>query len=161
VNVQPADIVLYRVTGSSNWLDKLIGWGQRIIHQAPSKATYCHVAIVGPDTAHIYEARWPRIQNSLFDLSTIEKTLIVEVYRVKTMTPEQISGIMAAAHKRIGQRYDVLAILTFGILQIGPAAVCSQYVYECFLTANVVLCPWESLESPDDIAASALLERVK
>jgi uncharacterized protein YycO len=160
VNAQPGDLLLFRVSKSSNWLDKLIGWGQRVIHQAPGDATYCHVAIFGPDAGSIFEAVWPRIHNVPLDVTKVQKNLILEVYRVKDITPAQVALVLAAAKKRVGARYDVLAILTFGILQFGRATVCSQYAYQCFLDAGIVLGQWEDLESPDDIAASGKLTRV-
>ena len=161
MNLRPGDLLLYRISGSSNWLDRLIGWGQRIAHQAPTKAAYCHVAIVGPDTESIYEAIWPRIHNTPIDIGKIQKTIVLEAYRVRGATPEQISRVMASAAARVGERYDALAILSFGLLQLGRATVCSEYAYQSFLDAGIVLCHWSSLESPDDIAASPLLERIQ
>lgn len=158
--LRPGDLLLFRISASSNWLDRLIGWGQRKIHQAPTDASYCHVAIVGPDSLSIYEAVWPRIHNVVLEIEKIQKTLILETYRVKGITPEQVERVMAAAKRGVGKRYDVLAILTFGLLQMGPMAVCSQFAYECFLDADIVLCPWADLESPDNIAASPCLIRV-
>jgi hypothetical protein len=160
MNVRPGDLLLFRVSSSSNWLDKLIGWGQKVIHQAPTKAAYCHVALVGFNPLTMYEAKFPTIRLSPINLTGIQKSLILEVYRIKTITSEQITQVIGMAHRRLGEHYDWLAILTLGLLQIGPAAVCSQYIYECFLSANIILCPWSSLESPDNIANSQLLERI-
>ncbi len=158
--VQAGDILLFRVSKSSNWLDRLIGWGQKLIHEAPTDAAYCHVAFVGPDSGYMYEARWPKIRNVALDWTAIEKNITVEVYRVKGITADQIVKIMAYAKSQIGRSYDVLAILTMGMIQFGKGAVCSQYAYESFLAGGVVLRDWTNLESPDDIAASSLLQKI-
>ena len=157
---QPGDLLLFRVSSSSNWLDRLIGWGQRVIHAAPTDADYCHVAIIGPTADRMYQAAWPRIVNSALDCTTVNKTILLEAYRVKGITQGQIQSVLAAAQGRVGEHYDLLAILTFGILQLGKTAVCSQYAWQSFVDAGIVLCPFESLESPDDIAASPIIQRV-
>lgn len=158
-NLRSGDVLLFRVVESSNWLDRLIGWGQKIIHQAPSNATYCHAALIGSDASHIFEARWPKIHNVQMDWAKMSKRNKIEVYRVN-LTPEQVTKIMDYARLCLGRWYDFLAILTFGLLQLGSTAVCSQFVWDCFTAAGVCLCPYESLESPDDLAASTLLEKV-
>lgn len=131
-----------------------------MIHEAPTTAAYCHVALVGPDGSHLYEARWPKIHNVPIDLKSLQKNIILETYRVKGITHGEIQQVMNFAESRIGRRYDVLALLTFGYVQIGPSAVCSQFVWEAFTAAGRCLCEWRDLTSPDDIAASTCLEKV-
>jgi hypothetical protein len=160
VNSKAGDVLLFRVSSSSNTLDRLIAWGQRIIHESPTTADYCHVALVGPDPEHMYEAKWPRIHNVPIDLGALQKNIILETYRNRNLTPEQIGLLMNYAQKHVGQRYDLLALLTLGYVQLGRTAVCSEFVWRAFTSAGVLLCPWSALESPDDIAASALLEKV-
>ncbi len=160
MNVEPGDILLFRVTSRSPLLDRLIGWGQKVIKQAPSSAAYCHAALVGPDSGRLYEARWPKIHNIPIDWETLRKRNPIEVYRVKDIRPEQVSAVLRFAENRVGRRYDVPAILTFGIIQFGHATVCSQFVWEAFTAADICLCPWEDLESPDDLATSHCLVRI-
>lgn len=159
--LEPGDILLSRVDRRSNWVSRLIAWGQkRIIHKAPPDADYCHAALVGPDALHLYEARWPKIRNIAIDWKDLTSHGAVEVYRVKDITPAQVDLVLKAAYARLGEWYDVLTILTFGTIQLGPASVCSQYIWECFTYADVVLCPWQNLESPDDLAVSTRLRLV-
>lgn len=160
ITYQPGDLLLFRVSSSSNWLDKLIGWGQKFIHEAPTDAEYCHVTIVGPDSGSMYEARWPKIQNGPLDLSKIQKNIIIEAYRVKNITPAQVQLVMEKAKSLVGRWYDILAILTMGKVQLGSSMVCSEYAYNCFLNAGIVLSSPDALESPDDIAASPLLMKL-
>jgi uncharacterized protein YycO len=160
VDFQPGDILLFRVSSSSNWLDKLIGWGQRVIREAPTNAAYCHVALVGPDGEHLYEAKWPKIHNIPINVNALQKNIILETYRVKGISGPEIRLVMDYARDHVGRHYDVLALLTFGYVQMGRSAVCSQFVWEAFTAAARVLCPYKDLTSPDDIAASPLLEKV-
>ncbi len=154
IDVQVGDFILYPVGPASRLLSKLVGWGQKLIGQAPSVKQYSHVAIVGPDASHIIEAYWPRIRVSPLDLKD------VEVYRIKNVTPDQVSKMIAYAKSQVGQWYDMLAIVTFGKFQIGGTEVCSQLAYNAGLAAGIVLYPPEILESPDDIAASENLFQI-
>lgn len=160
MNVQPGDLLLFRVSSSSNWLDKAIGWGQRMIHQAPTDAEYCHVAIVGPDSDRMYEAVWPKFHNVPIDLGKIQKNLIVELYRVKDATPEQVAKVVNFCESLIGDMYPVISILTFGILTVGHAPYCSQAAWRAWMHADRILCQDERMVSPDDIAASSQLTRI-
>lgn len=163
--IQPADILLFRVAKQSSTLDKLIGWGQKVIHQAPTLAEYCHAALVGPDYApgqpSMIEARWPRVHRIPLDIADLEKRNPVEVYRVKDMTPAQIEDVLGYAMEHVGVRYDMLAILTFGVLQLGNCDVCSQLDWESFTPAGIALCPFQGLLSPDDLAAAKGLIRIQ
>lgn len=160
MDVKPGDLLLFRVSSSSNWLDKAIGWGQKIIHQAPTTAAYCHVAVVGPDPESMYEAVWPKVHNTSFDLKDIEKTLIVEAYRIKGVTPQEVSQVMKYCFSQVGEWYPVASIATFGIINFGYAPYCSMLAWRAYLEAGRILCPDEKMVSPDDLAASSLLERV-
>ena len=151
--IQLGDFILFPVS-PSRWTSKLVGWGERLIGQDPSPKSYSHVAIVGPDLEHMYQAYWPKIQISPISLQGNE------IYRIKGITSDQIKAMMLYCQSQVGQWYDMLAILTFGKFQIGGTEVCSQLAYNAGLAAGVVLYPPEILESPDDIAASNFLEKV-
>lgn len=151
--VQIGDIILYPVGPASRWLSKLVGWGQRVIGQEPAGRQYSHVAIVGPDTQHIYEAYWPRIRISPIDLSQ-------EFYHIKGITSEQVAQMMTYCQSQVGKRYDMVSILTLGLVHLGGTQVCSELAYHAAEAAGIVLYPPEYFESPDDIAASAKIERV-
>jgi uncharacterized protein YycO len=150
---QAGDILLFLVTPQSGWLGKLIGWGQKIIGQAPTQVAYEHAALVsGP--GWIIEAYWPKVRKRAFDPSQYSN---VEVWRYQNLTPLQLNNILAYANTHIGEWYNVSALLTFGMVQFGHTVVCSQFVWQAFTAAWISLCPYETLESPDDLAASPLL----
>lgn len=153
--VQVGDLVLFPVGPTSRLLSRVVGWGERLIGQAPSIKQYSHVAIVGPSPSCIFEAYWPMIRISPLDLEGNE------VYRIKDITDVQVALMMAYCQSEVGKLYDMLAILTFGKFQIGGTEVCSQLAYNAGLAAGYVLYPPEDLESPDDIAASKLLIRIR
>lgn len=159
-DVLPGDLLLFRVSSSSNWLDKAIGWGQKVIHQAPTSDEYCHVAIVGPTPDCMYESAWPKIHNCPINLTSIQKNIILEVYRVKEATPEQIARVLAYCKSREGEWYPVISIATFGMINFGHAPYCSLLAWRAWLDASVILGPDETMVSPDDIAASTKLTRI-
>ncbi len=160
MNVQAGDLILFRVSSSANWLDKAIGWGQKVIHEAPTKDEYCHVAVAGPTPDRMYEAVWPKFHNTPFDPTKINKNLLIEIYRVNNATPDEVAKVMKYCDGLIGEWYPVFSIATFGLLTIGHAPYCSQAAWRAWMDAKRVLCDDERMVSPDDIAASTELTRV-
>ena len=160
MEVKAGDILLFRVIPDSTLLDKLIGWGQNRLGEPRAKGNYCHAAMVGPDAGHIYEARWPRFHNVPIDASDLIKRNVVEVYRIRGITSDQITKMLASAQDHVGEFYDLAAIFTFGMIQLGGTIYCSQAVWRDALAAGIVLWPFEKLESPDDLANSENLEYI-
>lgn len=76
------------------------------------------------------------------------------------LTDDQLKKIFTYANSQVGKWYNLLGVLTGGYIQIGSFAFCSQFTWQSYTYAGIVLCPWETLESPDDIASSDLLTRV-
>lgn len=157
--LRPGDILLWRVVPGATWFERLIGWGEKFLHQIGStNVNYYHVGFVGPGVFKYYESRVPVICNSDIPNPLPEN---IEVYRLKTpLTGDQLAKIYSYANSQLGKWYNLLGVLTGGFIQIGSFAFCSQYTWQAFTYAGIVLCPWESLESPDDIAASSMLERI-
>ena len=160
MGVQVGDLLLFRVSRSSNWLDKAIGWGQRVIHQAPTDADYCHVAIVGPTPDRMYEAVWPKFHNTALAPELVQKNLILEFYRVRDSTPEQVKKVMDYCQTLVGDPYPVISILTFGLVTLGHAPYCSQAAWRAWMAADRLICADEQMVSPDDIAGSKAVIRV-
>jgi len=160
--LQPGDLILFRVGPTSTWLDRMIGRAQKWIGEdPPSVKEFCHVGIVGPGGNTIIEARWPKVKIGPLDLPDLLTRNPIDFYRVKDIPPEQVSAVLAYAVTQLGQWYDFAAIATFGFIQLGHAAVCSQYVWEWFLNgAGIELCKWSPLISPDDIAGSSITRRL-
>lgn len=122
---------------------------------------FCHVGIIGMDGKTIIEARWPKVKIGPLDIPDLETRNPIDFYRVKGITPARAAEIVANAQKDIGKWYDLGAIFTMGVIQLGHAGVCSQYVWKWFIDSGIVLCPMTSFISPDDIASSTLTEKIE
>jgi hypothetical protein len=159
IKVKPGDILMFKIAPGASWIDRLIGWGERRLGQTNSdKVNYYHVGFVGPGVFKFYQSKSPCICNSDMPVPLPDH---IEVYRLKVeLTDDQLKSIFTYANSQLGKWYNFLGVLTGGFIQIGNFSYCSQFTWQSFTYAGIVLCPWESLESPDDIAASSLLERV-
>jgi len=155
ITLKPGDVLLYRVTPNSPWHDKLIAWGEKLMGKKFTKNSYCHVAMVDYDTDLILEAVWPKTHVVRFPGKSKNP---VEVYRVKDATPEQISKAIDWAHKNLGLWYNV-GLLFFGLFPSKHKVVCSTYVDHAWDSAGLSLGDGK-LFSPDEVAASPMLERV-
>jgi hypothetical protein len=159
LQLRPTDILMWRIVPGASWVDRFIGWGERVLNQVGSKqVNYYHVGFVGPGVFHFYQSKPPKICNSDIPQDLPSN---IEVYRLKVpMTDNQVKAVMTYANSQIGKWYNFLGVLTGGYIQVGSFSFCSQFTWQAFTYAGVVLCPWETLESPDDIANSDLLLRV-
>ena len=123
------------------------------------KGDYYHVGFVGPGVFHFYQSKPPRICNSDIPQDLPD---YIEVYRMKvSLTDDQLAKIFSYANSQVGKWYNFIGVISFGMIQVGSFAFCSQFTWQAYTYAGVVLCPWETLQSPDDIAGSSLLYRVE
>jgi cell wall-associated NlpC family hydrolase len=160
-DVLPGDLLLFRIKHSSSWIAKLIGWGQKIIRHAPTKAEYCHVAIVAFDTDFILEATWPKTRISKINWEKWNKEYDLQLFCVKNITPMQVVDAIFWAEDHLGEWYDILALFD-GWVDIRHAEICSTYVQKAYKAAGVEFKVDErNFITPDEIAASDLVERVK
>lgn len=151
----PGDILCWKAGPGASVLDRLIAWGEGLVHD---KGDYYHVGFVGPGVLKFYQSKPPAICN--VDMP-VPLSPNIEVYRLKTLlTEDQLTKIFTYANSQIGKWYNFLGVISFGMIQVGSFAFCSQFTWQAYTYAGIVLCPWETLESPDDIAASDLLVRV-
>lgn len=159
VELKPADILAFRATPESPIWDRAIGWGEHILHRVGSdKRNYYHIAFVSSDTSKMYSAQPPKI--NLYDIPNPLPSYI-EVYRfINPLTTEEKVKLFKYAESKRGTWYNFLGVLTGGFIQIGNVEFCSQYTWISFTYGNRTLCPFEFLESPDDIVNSTLIERV-
>lgn len=157
--LQPGDVLLWRIDPGAPWVDRLIGWGERRLGQGiKGKADYYHVGFVSRIPGQFYESKPPRIA-----LSPIPNPLpsYVETYRLRSPPhPDLLKAVFDYADTRVGNLYDFLGVLTGGFVEIAGLEFCSKFTNDSFSYAGIVLCPNQELISPDDIAASPLLQRV-
>lgn len=159
IKLQPGDILLWRVGPEASWVDRLIGWGESMIHEkTPQKAQYYHVAFVSGDVTKMYSSQPLRIK-----LYSVPDPLPswIEVYRLKgTIDPEGLGRVFAYADSRCGRFYDFLGVFTAGRIELGGLEFCSQLTEDAFFEYPIALSPDVRFSSPDDIAASTALTRV-
>lgn len=155
--IQTGDFLFYPVTANSPWYSKVIAWGEKIVRQAPTNEDYSHVAVVGPDLSHQYEAVFPGgVQNNRV------RVLDAEAWRIKGITPAEVKLMMDYADRQIKRKtkYDWLEIITFGKFKLGGTWICSELAYNMALEAGYILGEVQNLQSPDDDAASKKLVRI-
>ena len=159
IQLQPADILLWRVDPKASFWDRLIGWGESKIGElTPQGYQYYHVGFVAANPKNYYQAKPPKLDKFIlpdpFDFN-------IEVYRLKTPpTVEGLARIFAYAESRRGTWYDFLGVATFGFIELGGLEFCSQYTEDSFAHDGILLCPDIRFATPDDIAASESLVRV-
>lgn len=158
--LEPGDILLYRVTEHSAFYDKLIAIGQTLFYQVPRNARFCHIAIVDKDTNYKLEAVWPKTRRSLIAGDNAGE--IMEVYRVKYITDDQVVSALAWANANLNEWYDILFLLT-GWIDVKHAEICSTFVSHAFAAAGLLIPHVPKLQKiilPDDYADDKQLARV-
>jgi hypothetical protein len=157
--ILPGDILAFRVDPGAPVLDRLIGWGERMLKQSNSdKKNYYHVAIASQDPTMMYSAQPPRI--GLFPIPAPLPDYI-EIYRlINPQSPVELSAMYSYLTSRLGVPYNFLGVLTGGYIQIGSFEYCSQLTWIAETYGNRTLCPYEFLESPDDIVNSKILVQI-
>ena len=158
--LKSGDILLFRETHRSTLFQRLIVWGQKTFYHVPSQARYCHVALVDKDTDYMLEAVWPKTRQSKIDFSTYKAKEIIEVYRVRGITDEQINKTLDWAHNNLGKWYNILDFLS-GWLQIKHTYICSTFVSTAFKIVNLYI-PYKvknnELVIPDDYYQDSSLD---
>lgn len=155
--IQPGDILLWRVDPRAPVLDRLIGWGEKLIKQrGPQDSQYYHVAFVSQDVTQMYSSQPPMI-----DLYPVPDPIEdhIEIYRLKNPLAASWPDIFKYAESRRGRIYPFLGVLTAGWLS-GNLEFCSQYTEDSFACGQVVLSSAIRFTSPDDIASSPSLVRI-
>ena len=157
--LKPADILLWRVAPGAAWLPRLIGWAQdKLLHHPENAPDYYHVGMIAQDGISYYESIPPRVTKTDIDWPLPD---YVEVYRlIIPPTQDQLKKMFSYAESLQGKLYNVIGIISFGHIQIGDFPYCSQYVWRICTQADILLCPWDELEGPDEIAASLKLMKV-
>jgi uncharacterized protein YycO len=161
--LKPCDILLFRETHRSTWIQRLIVWGQCTFYHVPKQARYCHVALVAGDTNLLVEAVWPKTHITTIDFSTYKNREQIEVCRIKDLTDAQREKILTWAYSHTGEWYDVLLLLT-GWLSIRHTEICSVFVSKACKAAGLEI-PHMHRKSgmvlPDDyVEFNTMLERV-
>jgi hypothetical protein len=157
MKLQPGDILLFQVNKHSPIHDKIIAFGEWLLHKQFAKHKYCHAAMVDEDTTLMLEAVWPKTH--VYTITGRGNT--VDVYRVKRASKKQIKVALDWAHANLNVWYNV-GKLFFGLFPRKHEVICSTYVAGAWKAAGVVLGDLdEKVFSPDEIATSPLIKKVR
>jgi uncharacterized protein YycO len=155
-DLQPGDILLFKVAKHSPWHDKLIALGEKLLHKNFTKSNYCHAAMIDADTDLMLEAVWP-VTHIIKIKSRNNK---IEVFRIRNATPEQKLKAVKWTHKNLGLWYNVGQLL-FGLFPRKHEVICSTYVAKAWKSSGIILGDInEKVFSPDEIAADPQLQHL-
>lgn len=154
MELQPADILLWRIVKDSLWFERFIGWGEyHVLKEGKADYQYYHIAFVAANPKYYYSSQPPSIQKFLAPDQWPDN---VEVFRRKEpFDPESLSNVFQYAESRRGRIYPFLGVFTAGWLQ-GNLEFCSQLTEDAFAHYPLLLCPDIRFSTPDDIASSIL-----
>jgi len=149
--LEPADILAMR---GSNSIGKVI--------RDVTRQNYSHIAIVGRDELHVFEAIWTgiryrEIHNKFGDF---------DVFRCPKITSKQVSAVIAFCSKKINQGYDYIELLSYlnhGLNKFNNPKkfICSELAYNAYLSCGIPLVKKSStIVTPGDIANSKELVKV-
>jgi hypothetical protein len=159
-DLHPGDLLLFKVKPSSSITDKLIGLGQKFFGHAPTKAEYCHVALVAFDPTYVMEARWPKTRITKIDWIKWNKEDELQLFRVKNVTPRQQLDAIHWAEDHLNEWYDLPELLG-GWIAFKHMQICSTYVANSEKAAKLYFKTKKNgFISPDEIVADPLIWRV-
>lgn len=166
--LKPGDILLYRVTKKSMIGAQIIGWFQNLVGKSPiTGRTYSHVALVDWDTDYVLESRWPKSRRWKLDWKSLESHFIIEVWRVKGATKDEVQAALDWAHANLGQWYD-LGLFIYGSFDRKHSEVCSTFVAKSWANAERIFKAFKRIGkvknfvSPDEIAwHTEIIKRVQ
>lgn len=160
-DLHPGDLLLFKVKESSSLTDKFIGLGQKVMGMAPTKSSYCHVALVAFDPTFVMEAKWPKTKISKIDWKEYNKKYEVQLFRVKNVTTRQKLDAIHWAEDHLNEWYDLPSFL-FGWIQFKHSEVCSTYVAKAWKAAKRYFKTEKNgFITPDQVAAQNLIWRVR
>jgi hypothetical protein len=142
-----SDIILYDVDPHSGWASKAVAVGELIKDCGRGKVMYSHVAIFEKPGWQI-EAKVPRVCRS-----RIEERRRPLILPIPGITHDQRLLMIATARAHIGDWYNMLGLLTAGVLGPIHQEVCSQLVDVSTRGAGIVI-PRQGLKllAPNPIA---------
>lgn len=122
MNPQPGDLIAYPVTPHSAWTSKAVAVAQMLRGIGKGDVMYSHVAGKAADAGMQYESKWPKA-----GLYPIDHARLYEVWRIGDPSPAQTARATAWWEEHRGDRYNLLGLLTGGLLGLPHEEVCSQY----------------------------------
>lgn len=128
----PGDVILYPVTGQSGWTSRFVAAGELIIGVGHTFEQYSHVAILDEDPHYEFEAKFPKTGRFRVDTSRI-----YEIWNIGNPSSAQRARVLAWCRDHEDEWYNMLGLLTGGLLGLPRTAVCSQFVGKAYAAANI------------------------
>jgi len=147
---EPGDLIFYPVTPKSVWSARLVAIGQLLIGKDKSEVQYSHVTLFDRDEYQL-ESVWPWSKRSKIDTSRP-----YEIWRMHGITHSNRQRIMCWAYDHLGVLYDMLYILSFGLLRIHGEEVCCTFVRDAYKSAALHM----PADRPDSIIDSGIFFKV-
>lgn len=142
------DVILYPVTPRSGWTSKFVAIMELLGSAGRGVEPYSHAAIYLNNGLQ-FEFKWPR--SGVFP---IDVSRMYEVWRVAELAPNQRDAIKEWCQDHEGEWYNMIGLLSGGLLGLKHTAVCSQGVGQAYAEAAHIhiSAEGERLLSPNAIA---------
>jgi uncharacterized protein YycO len=142
---QPGDIIIYPAGPTSQLSSRIIIAGEIMAGFGSGLEMYSHASVYAGSGMQ-YEATFPKTR-----LSKIDNSRVYEIWNLNNPTPEQRSKIIEWCKAHVGVFYNLIGVVTFGILSFPGSYYCSQFA--CLAYNSVGLHPGDRIMSPDSIPA--------
>lgn len=138
------DFILYPAGPKSAWSSRLVVAGEIMAGLGGGLEMYSHAAILSNTPGYQFEATFPFTVRSKIDTSRP-----YEIWRVGSPTMLQRSLILKWCKDHVGKLYNIIGVLTFGLIELPDTYYCSQF--GCLAYAAAGLHPGDAIMSPDSI----------
>jgi len=148
------DIVVWKVIkNTKSWFSRLLAWAFPKIGQGGTvcKPSFSHSAVLSEKYGYVYESTWPKTRHAPIPYKDYVNYEL-EVYRISGITHAQRITILRTCQENLGKWYDVLEILSFGLINLRKYDACSEYVRRAYRAAGITLGKKKDyLVSPNEI----------
>lgn len=144
----PGDLILYPVSGRSAMTSRLVAAGELLLGAGRGLEQYSHVAVASESVGRQWEWKWPRAGEF-----RIDKSRPYEVWRLGNPSEKQRQKILYYCELARGEWYNMLGLLTFGLVGLPRTAVCSQGAARAYAFAGIKInAEGKPLVSPNAVA---------
>lgn len=143
---QPGDIILYPTGGGGAWSSRLVAAGEILVGMGRGLEVYSHAAILD-SPGYQYEATFPRTGRFKIDTKRV-----YEVWRIGKLTDGQRERILLWCKAHVGRWYNLLGVLTGGIIELPGTYYCSQFAGRAYQAAGLGI--GDEIMSPSSIPDS-------
>ncbi len=145
IDAQPGDFILYPCDPRSAFSSRFVGAGELLVGLGGrGKQMYSHAAILSFTSGWQYEAKFPFTGRFKIDTSRV-----YEVWRIGDPTEKQRLQIVRWCRQHEGDCYNLIGVLTAGLIELPGTYYCSQFACLAYVSAG--LHPGDLIMSPNSI----------